>query len=174
MIEKRLGYYVPVCTRTRRVRTGGHSTGGWCWKVLASSCNCIRVQRSLKVTWRPKACFGSVGRNQRSGHAVRGWFEALSSKGRNIVPSPMFSDILDLPSVPRKWASRMLRAMHAPDNPLTANRRWELLRGGHRTWRNVKRQQCAPLVKGFQNTTRQRRSTVMVKRAGRTLAGPYP
>jgi hypothetical protein len=60
MVEKRLGCYVPVCTRTRRVGTGGHSTGGWCWQVLASSCNCIRVQRSLKVTWRPKACFGSV------------------------------------------------------------------------------------------------------------------
>ena len=35
----------------------------------------------------------------------------------------MFSDILDLPSLPRKWASRMLRAMHAADTPLTANRR---------------------------------------------------
>ena len=26
-----------------------------------------------------------------------------------------------------------------------------LRRGGHRTWRIVKRQQCAPSVKGFQN-----------------------
>jgi hypothetical protein len=123
MIEERLSYYVPVGTRTRRVGTGGHSTGGWCWQVLASRCNCIRVQPSLKATWRPKACFGFVERNQRSGHAVRGWFEALSSKGKTTVPSPRFSDILDLPSVPRKWTSRMLHAMHAVDNPLTANRR---------------------------------------------------
>jgi hypothetical protein len=28
MIEERLGCYIPVATRTRRVGTGGHSTGG--------------------------------------------------------------------------------------------------------------------------------------------------
>jgi hypothetical protein len=38
MIEERLRCYVPVGTRTRRVGAGGHSTGGWCWQVLTSSC----------------------------------------------------------------------------------------------------------------------------------------
>lgn len=123
MIEERLSYYVLVGTRTRRVGTSGHSTGAGVGKALTSSRNCIRVQRSLKVTWRPKACFGLVGRNQRSGHAVRGWFEALSSKGRTSFRPLMSPDILGLPSVPRKWASRMLRAVHAAHNPLTANRR---------------------------------------------------
>ena len=37
MIEERLGGYVPVGTRTRRVGTGGHSTGCWCWQVLAAA-----------------------------------------------------------------------------------------------------------------------------------------
>jgi len=73
MIDERLGCYIPVGTRTGRMGTGRHSTGGWCWRVLTSSCNCMREKRSLKVTWRPKTCFGLVGRNQRSGHAVRGW-----------------------------------------------------------------------------------------------------
>ena len=125
MIEERLGCYVPVGTRTRRVGTGGHSTGGgWCWQVLTSSCSCIRVQCSLKVTWRPKACFGLVGRNQRSGHAVRGWFEALSSKGSLSFRSRCLLTCWPCKACLPKWASRMLRAMHAPDNPLTANRRW--------------------------------------------------
>jgi hypothetical protein len=60
MIEERLGCYVLVGTSTLRVGAGGHSTGGLCWQVMTSSCNCIRVQRSLKATWRPKACFGLV------------------------------------------------------------------------------------------------------------------
>ena len=48
MIEERLGCYVLVGTRTRRVGTGGHSTGGWCWQVLTKSCNCIRTVYEYK------------------------------------------------------------------------------------------------------------------------------
>jgi len=119
MIEERLGCYVLVGTRTLRVGAGGHSTGGLCWQVMTTSCNCIRVQRSLKATWRPKACFGLVDGTNVPGMPFVDGSKRLLRK-EDIVPSPMFSDILGLPSVPRKWASRMLRAMHAADNPLTA------------------------------------------------------
>jgi hypothetical protein len=49
----------------------------------------------------------------------------------------------------------MLRAMHAADNPLTANRRWDCYVEDTAPREIVKRQQCAPspwaLVKGFQD-----------------------
>ena len=156
MIQELIGCYVLVGTRTRRVGTSGHSTESWCWQVLASSCNCIRVQRSLEATWRPKACFG-LGGAEPTFRACRSWMvRSAFFERKSFLPSPIVSRLLGLPTLPPKWASRMLRAMHAPDdNPLTANRRWvcyvdsddnapgEMSRGGNvHPW---------TLVKGFQN-----------------------
>lgn len=138
MIDERLGCYIPVGTRTRRVGTSGHNTRGWCWQELTSSCNCIRVQRSLKVTWRPKACFGLVGRNQRSGHAVHGWFEAQSLRRRCFLTSWTFQACLV--SGPRGCCvlctPQITLSPRIEDGIVTYS-------GGYRTWRNVKRQQCA-------------------------------
>lgn len=177
MIEERLGRYVPVGTRTRRVGTSGHSTGGWCWQVLTNSRSCIRVQRSLKATWRPKACFRLVGRNQRSGHAVRGWFEALSSKGR-----PSFRRRCFLTSwTYRAYIASGPRGCCVPCTPhITLSPRIE---DGIVTWRTPHPERCQEaaamrtLGKGVPEPRillRRRCYTDMVKRVGRTLAGPYP
>ena len=163
MIEEHLGCNVFMGTRARRVGTSGHSTRGWCRQILASSCSCIRIQRSLKVTWRAKACFGLAGRNQRSGHAVRGWFEVLSSKGR---PSLRRRCLLGC----TERASRVgpgLEDVACHGTPhITLSPRIEDGIVAWRTphgWRNVIRQRCGPLVKGFQNTTS---STVLSRPRG--------
>jgi hypothetical protein len=112
MVEEGLRCYVPVGTRTGRVGTGGHSTWSWC---LASTDQEVYLYTS---TTPPQGNLAPKG-TEPTFRTCRSWMVRSNS----FLPSPMPSDFLALPTLPLKSASRMLRAWHAPDNPLTANRR---------------------------------------------------
>ena len=117
MIEERLGRHILVGTRAGRVRTGGHSSGAGVGKSLSRHNNVYKYKLP-QGDLAPKGMFECLAwRNQRSGHAVGGRFEAPSSKGRQSLGPRCPSDVLGLPNLSRQSASRMLRAVHARCTP---------------------------------------------------------
>ena len=85
MIEERLGSHILVGTRAGGVGTGGHSAGAGAGKSLSRHNNVYKYKLP-QGDLAPKGMLGLAWRNQRSGHAVGGRFEAPSSKG---FASPM-------------------------------------------------------------------------------------